>query len=567
MKTPGPVLWPTLFVLSLSVVAHAEDLRTSYDVKAYDMQLAVRPETRTLEGLVDLVATVTAESLERCVVDLHSSYEVCGVTDALGTELAFQHREHALRIDLASPVPGGESFTVRIHYRGQPEGGDFDGFHWEKSPGGKPWISTACQGIGAHYWYPCKASFFHAEDKPERVSMAITCPADLYAVSNGRLVEVVEGGPDWFEGGSGKWKTYRWRHDYPLETYAVTLNVGPYVVVEDELKLVGIDEPVSYSYYVLPGSVKKALIQFQQVPELLRVFSEAFGPYPFPESKFALVETSFWGMEHSTAVAYGSSYPAWCEANEVEDPFAKYNRWFDYILVHEVAHEWWGNAVSAEHWGHFWIHEGLGTYAEGVYVEALQGREAADRFFEEMGRRVPADRGRLYRGDHPDSSDAYSGLIYSKGACVMNTVRHYIDNDPTWWRTLKSFQAEFRYGNATTEDFRTALERETRRDWRRFFKEWFYGEGTPALNIRFFSNEEGTFAEVENLRGDFYVPLDLVWTDRRTRRVRFWVEPGVHLFQIPCAAPPSDLRVVWLERLLGEHEVEHSGETGQETVR
>ncbi len=568
MKTLGTRLWPLLLTLSLTANASEEDLRTHYDVGAYDLQLAVRPDTKTLEGVVAITATVTAGTLESFVVDLNSLHEVIGVRDGVGGSLEFRHADDVLAIRLAAPVAKGAELTVRVHYKGQPKGGNFDGFHWERSAAGEPWISTSCQGLGAHYWYPCKASFFHADDKPERVSMAITCPAKLYGVSNGKLLGIAEGGPEWFDvEDASAWKTYRWRHDYPLETYAVTLNVGPYVVVEDQLELPGIDKPVPYAYYVLPENAEKAALQFQDVPELLKIFSDAFGPYPFPESKFALVETNFWGMEHSTAVAYGSSYPAWRKANGEADPYEDRNKWFDFILVHEVAHEWWGNAVSAQDWGHFWIHEGLASYAEGVYVEMTQGRKAADAYFQEVGRRVPGNRGRLYRRDHLDSKSAYDVLMYDKGSVVMHAVRHYIDNDPTWWRVLRGFQAEFRYGNATTEHFRDVLIKETRRDWGRFVREWIYGEGTPALTIRFLTSEEGTYCEVENVRGQFLVPLDLTWTEGRPRRVRFWVEPGVHQFRIPCASRPADLRPIWLERLPGDHTVEKSRENGQNDDR
>ena len=186
----------------------------------------------------------------------------------------------------------------------------------------------------------------------------------------------------------------------------MTLNVGPYVVGESELEVPGLADPVPFLYYVLPENAEKAALQFQDVPELVRIDSEAFGPFPFPESEFGLVETSFWGMEHSTAVAYGSSYPAWCKAHDERDRCAGRNRWFDFILVHEVAHEWWGNSVSAEDWGHFWIHEGFGTYAEGVYVERKFGRVEADRYF--------AVRARYSHGGSATSSSRSPRVGWSK---------------------------------------------------------------------------------------------------------------------------------------------------------
>jgi aminopeptidase N len=532
------------------------DARTHYDVLAYDLQLAVEPESKTLEGVATVTARSLIEGLAAVQLDLHDLHELLEVSQG-GAALEVERGENSFTAKLAQPLALGTEFSLRVHYRGQPVGGSFDGFHWAKSADGSPWINTACQGLGAHYWYPCKASFFHPEDKPERVSMAIVCPRGLYGVSNGRLVDVQEGAPEWFRTRGQAYQTYRWRHDYPLETYSVTLNVGPYVVVESELEVAGLAQPVPFIYYVLPENAEKAALQFAQVPELVRIYSEAFGPFPFPGSKFGLVETNFWGMEHSTAVAYGSSYPAWCAQEGEKDRYAGRNRWFDYILVHEVAHEWWGNAVSAEHWGHFWIHEGFGTYAEGVYVEKTKGRAEADRFFAEQGRRISSTKGSLYRGDSPTSGEAYSGLIYSKGACVLNTLRHCVDDDAAWWRSLREFNLEYRYKNATTEGFRAVLERNTQREWKRFFDEWVYGEGTPQISGEIRSGEEGIVLSIDNSHGAFLVPLDLTWQEAGAAHAqRLWIEPGQDTRTIPCASEPTELRVLHLERLLGKHDLQ-----------
>ena len=552
--------YSVLLSLALSLVSSAagqvdEDRRAHFDVSAYDLELAVRPGEKVLEGRGLIRAVALVEDLARVQLDLEDLHDVLAVSDGEGTALEFERIAHGLVIQLAAPIAKGATFAVRVGWRGQPKGGDFDGFHWKESADGQPWISTACQGLGAHYWWPCKASFFHPEDKPDTVSMTITCPAGLYAVSNGRLQSVREGAPSWFDEGDSSWQTYSWRHNYPLETYSVTLNVGPFVVVEEQLELPGLESPLPFISYMLPEDAEKAALQFQEVPRLLEIYSEAFGPFPFPESKFGLVETNFWGMEHSTAVAYGSSFPAWCKEHGEKDRYARRNRWFDYILIHEVAHEWWGNAVSAEHWGHFWIHEGFGTYAEGVFVEKTVGREAADRFFADTNRRVSTKRGRLYRGDSPTSREAYSGLIYSKGSAVLNTLRHFVDDDAVWWRSLADFNLELRYGNATTEDFQAILERNTKQPWGQFFQEWFYAEGAPELAIKLVGAESSIEVEVQNLHGEFHVPLDIAWSaSGEEHTLRLAVDPGLNSFSIPASAP-GDVRVLFLERLLGKHTV------------
>ncbi len=531
------------------------DARRFYDVVSYHLDLTVQPDVQVLSGSVTVEVLVTADAMDVLELDLVDELTVSGV--AVGdSAVSHQHGDDRLVIALPEPAGRGARVVATVHYSGSPQAvNDFDGFHWTETPDGRPWINTSCQTTGAHAWWPCKASYFHPEDKPERVSMDITVPDGLYAVSNGALVEIVEN--------TDGTRTFRWAHGYPLETYVVTLNVAPYVVVDAEpLVIEGIDEPVPFSYYVLPSDLPKAALQFEQVPELVHIFSEAFGPFPFPESKFGLVQTNFWGMEHSTAVAYGSSFPAWCELHGEEDPYAGRNRDFDYILVHEVAHEWWGNAVSTNNWGDFWIHEGFGTYAEAVYVEHTQGRAAADEFVTRMARRL-GSKSRLFRGEGVDSGEAYAGVVYFKGAAVLHALRHYVDDDDAWWRSLRAFNMEFRYANASTTDFRAVLERETGKPWQQFFDEWVFGEGVPIV--------KGQITPVSDIAGhrldvrienkgsgatQFHVPVDVSWLEGGVRNsARVLVTPGHFEASLPCRSEPSEVRVDHLRRIPGTHSV------------
>jgi aminopeptidase N len=263
-------------------------------------------------------------------------------------------------------------------------------------------------------------------------------------------------------------------------------------------------------------------------------------------------------MEHSSAVAYGSSFPAWCKANEKRDRFAGANRFFDYILIHESAHEWWGNGVSAKSWGHFWIHEGFATYAEGVYVESTQGREAATRYFASIAPRVEKNS-RLYRGDHVDSEQAYANVLYYKGACVLRTLRAFVGDDDAWWRALKAFNLEYRYKNADTEDFRAVLERETKTDWKPFFDEWFYGAGYPLTSGRVTANERRIAIDVDvgqSASTEFHLPLDVAWREGgASKRKRVPLEPGHNHAEIECASAPSDIALPSLAEILGKHAV------------
>jgi aminopeptidase N len=541
--------------------APSDDPRSLYDVQTYRLDLAVDPRTKTLSGTAAVESTVVGDSLAKLVLDLKPLFEVQSVVELpgpveaqgslAGANLAFERKGAALSIFLPQGRKKGDSVRVAVTYSGKPTARDsFAGFHWKKTSEGKPWICTSCQDEGSSSWWPCKDSFWHPEDKPERTFVNLTVPDGLTGVSNGRLT-----GHD--KAGEGA-ETFHWVHEYPCETYSIAIAVAPYVVVEQDLQIEGLEGQLPFVYYTLPEDAEKAKLQFAQAPRMLEIYSKAFGPFPFPKSKFALVETCFWGMEHSTCVAYGSSFPAWCAEHGAPDPYAQQNRQFDYILVHESAHEWWGNGVSAKSWGHFWIHEGFATYAEAVYLEELEDRDAADEHLEGMKAAISKDS-RLFRGENVDSEQAYGHVIYVKGAWVLNTLRHYVDDDEVWWKTLRDFNLAFRYKNADTEDFRTILETNTKKSWKTFFDEWFYGEGYPMLDGTVTARAKDLLVQVQNQgsgKTGFHVPLDLTWREGKAeKKQRLMLEPGPNRIEVPCKSKPREVEVGGLEHVLGEHAI------------
>lgn len=541
------------------------DLRAVYDVTAYRLDLDVDTEHRRLRGQVTMEATALWDDLRTIELDLHERMRLTsaalagGALDAdsvpLGRELPFTRAGSRVRVATRAPLRRGERFAIVLVYEGEP--GPDDGVRWAKTEGGEPWVGTSCQLLGASVWWPCKDSFWHPEDKPERVLVHITVPEGLVAVSNGRLVGRSPAA-------AGR-ETFRWRHDYPLETYSVTMNVAPYTVVERELKLEGVDHPVPFIQYVLPEHAERAAVAFAEVPRMLAVYGEAFGPFPFPESKFGLVETSFWGMEHSTAIAYGSSFPAWLEQHGGRDPHAPFNTYFDMVLIHESAHEWWGNGVSAKDWRDYWLHEGFATYAEGVYVEKTQGAERAEAFFAEK-RACVSESGSLDQGEGRTSRDVYTPDVYCRGASVLHTLRQFVDDDAAWWRTLRDFNLELRYENATPADLRAVLERDTGRSWERFFDEWVRGSGYPRVEGHVWARpgedpRTPFVIEVElqnhgTAATGFHFPLRLAFREGgRERQATIDVGPGETRTALACGAKPEGLRIVRLNGVLGDFDI------------
>lgn len=553
---------PATLAALLAALAHAGGGgadSAGYDVLAYRLDVLVDPAVQRLEGTGYALLTAL-EPLRVVELDLSrdltvsAAREVTGDAEAevspAGRPAAFEREGDVVRVRLSRLHERGEVVTVAVRYAGAPGArDDLFGVHWKRTAQGEPWVSTSVQGVGARAFWPCKDSFFRPADRPQRVRVNLTVPRGLWGVSNGRLEERV---PD------GEWETFRWVQPYPMGTYGLTLNVGPFVCVERELELPGSERSVPFAYWVLPDDVEKAQLEFARVPEIAAVYARYFGPWPFPDAKLGIVSTSFLGMEHPTALAYGSSYPAWRRRQGLADPWAQRNRLFDYVLVHELAHEWWGNAVSASDWGHFWIHEGFGTYAEALVAEALHGRATADEYLERM-RSWVAEDSRLFRGRGKSSEEAYGSVLYVKGAWVLNTLRHYVADDELWWRALREFNLRHRYGTVDTEDFRAVLEELSGKSFARFFDEWVYGVGFPCLAGTVRAEGDTIAVEIENPvrhESPFHVPLDLAWSEGDARRTaRVWVEPGRSSLVVPCGAPPRGIEVVDLHRVLGKHNV------------
>ncbi len=537
------------------------DPREHYDVRAYRLDLAPDPEARKLEGLVGIQVDVTASALGELVLDLDDACRVQSVSrvpglltaraDLSGSSLRFEQQDDRLVCQLDSPARRGETLVVAVRYSVHPRAKDrFTGFHWRETPDGQPWIATSYQALGAHHWWPCKASYFHPADKPDRVFVNVTVPGGLTAVANGRQTGTTSQA-------DGR-ETWHWSYDYPIETYLVAINVGPYRAHEEPLTLAGVDDPVPFAYYVLAQDEAKAAVQFAEVPELLGLFSSAFGPWPFPGAKVGIVQTPFLGMEHSTALAYGSSFPSWLQQHGEQDRMEHFNRHFDYVLVHQLAHEWWGNSVSASDWSDFWIHEGFATFAGAMVIEARRGRRAADAFFDEIEDRV-GKTSRLMGRRGATARDAYSPVLYYKGAWVLNTLRHYVNDDDAFWGALRAFQARHLHGNASSEDLRRAFEESSGRDWSAFFEQWVEGEGFPRIAGEVALS--GTRIEVRvrcegSPSTQFDVPLDLSWHEGDDwKRKRVWLAPGANELELSCASTPRDLRVLHLDRVLGPHSV------------
>ncbi|HFE51811.1 MAG TPA: M1 family peptidase, partial [Bacteroidetes bacterium] len=541
------VLFPALIANASPRRSRRGDPRTFYDVTSYILDFRVDPGSHLLRGAVTVNARVVRSGIDSLVLDAGDSLQITGVREAVsGQSLKFKHASNRLSVALPHPAEAGDTLQVVLEYtRSIPEqfGLATTGIGVTKAPGGEPWVTTSCQLTGAHWWWPCKASFFHPEDKPDSIRIRLTFPDTLFGVTNGRLVREVASEPGW--------KTNEWILHHPRLTYLVALYVGPYTVLKQPFGENGSD---TLFYYVLRQDTAKAHREFfPRIPDELRQYQDWFGPFAFWDEKFALVQSPYAGMEHSTAVAVGPIFPHTLRPGE-PNPLSWYEEYFNFMAVHEVAHEWWGNAVSARDWGEFWLHEGFATYAEALWVEHLYGPEILHEYMARLSFRIDSSR-TVYQPRHKNAREAYHLNIYWKGAWVLHMLR-YVMGDSQFFQALRAFNTDprFRYGNATTADFQAVCERFYHGDLSWFFLQWIYRPGHPHFSVNWEVNGSDVKLAVHDTTfspNQFRMPLDVILdTKAGEERHRLWVEPGLDTFELKAKAPVVTVRPVGLRWIL-----------------
>ena len=453
--------------------------QAAFDVTFYDLDLAVRPEARALDGRLTMHATVTIPT-STIVLDLDTTFAVSQIADVeTGEVRPFERLGGRLWIDLGRTRQPGEKLVVEVAYAGQPRTASNPpwegGFTWTDRADGTWWVGVACQGEGADLWWPVKD---HPSDEPDSLRIRATVPAGHTAVSAGRL-------RDTMDNANGS-RSFEWFVSTPINNYGLSLYVAPYEAVTiPYTSTAGDDLPITF--YALPEDVRKAERLLPQIADHVRFMEDVFGPYPFRADKYAVVQAPYLGMEHQTAIAYG-------------DEFENNAFGFDWLHLHELAHEWWGNLVTVPDWSHLWVHEGTAMYVEALYAERLGGPDAYRRYLLSKRGRI-LNQQAVVPGETRDTQEAYFGRrgttgatdadIYFKGMWFLHTLRWAVDDDEAFLRGLRRMtypdpalesvtdgrQTRF----ATTEDFRRALERETGRDLGDLFRLYLTQPKLPRL--------------------------------------------------------------------------------------
>ncbi|MES2389203.1 MAG: M1 family metallopeptidase [Bacteroidota bacterium] len=520
--------------------------RTCFDVQHYGLHLRLVPEQKSIAGYTDITFKATddfsimqLDLYANLIIDSILMYSPAPLTVKAGPGAkktvagakapamqapapkgnAVYYTRELNAVFVHSPVKllAGSSNMARVYYHGNPmlaakppwDGGFV--FATDSSSNElKPWIGVSCEDVGASIWFPCKD---HLSDEPDRgATISTEVPTGLMCVSNGNLAETTKL-PDGYT-------RFTWQVTYPINTYNITLNVADYVHFSEvyrgpkpgtarvaELRKnantgAKITE-YSLDYYVLRKNKEIAQKHFKQVKPMLRCYEDLFGPYPYAKDGYALVQTPYWGMEHQGAIAYGNN-------------FKNRTQGFDFIIIHESGHEYWGNNVSVSDPADMWIHEGFCTYSETLYLECLKGKDSALAYLE-MQRGYIKNKKPLLAPRNVAFHKRTDNDIYYKGAWMLHTLRSVMNNDPEFFSLLKRIQQHFGGKQTSTDSLVAFINVETKTDFNSFFRQYLHYKEPPVL--LFLEKDDNIMYEWAADAPGFNMPVDIRIGDGPLQRI------------------------------------------------
>jgi len=457
--------------------ADMSDNLRAYSIEHYVLRNDILIDEKAISGsgTISFRARSPMSVLE---LDLDGLFSVDGVND-VGGELAFERDESKIYISLREQVASDATHTVTIRYHGQPREAvraPWDGgFVWETTATGEPWVATALQGEGCDLWWPCKD---HPDGEPTSMDLFFTVPEGLTAASNGVLVDVST-----VNGRS----TFHWQTSVPTNTYGVALNIGPYVLIEDTYTSINGTE-IAVMFWALQENEDKARDFFNnEFADSIAFFEDKVGPYPWGQEKLGVVETPHYGMEHQNIIAYGRNY-------------RRKTYGFDYILNHELAHEWFGNVMTHKTPSDLWLHEGFASFMQPQYTLRHSGAAAYHALNYQQDLRIKAcnpiapreymSLGELYFGDEGGKGPA--GDIYNKGSAVLRSLG-YVIGEEAFWRSIRrlvfgttevsQLKAPIQSRYRSTDDFVNIVSDEAGSDLAWFFEVYVRRGPLPEIGL------------------------------------------------------------------------------------
>jgi aminopeptidase N len=445
-----------------------------WDVQKYKLEIFVNIDNKSISGTNKIFYRVM-DSLKEMKIDLQAPMKISEVTQN-GAILKFKKIGNYYLIPLEKQQTLNTIDSISVQFYGKPKETDYapwkSGFTWSTDINGFDFIGTTCQADGASLWWPCKDQLYDEPDKG--IETFYTVPSHLLAVGNGRLIDTN------FDKTS-KTKTYHWKTTNPINNYGVQLSIGNYVKYNNQYK--GETGILDCEYYVLKQHISRAKTQFTQVKKMLEAFEFWLGPYPFYEDSYKIVEVPYLGMEHQSAIGYGNNFQNGYLGTDLSE--TGWGLKFDFIIIHESGHEWFGNNITNKDKADMWIHEAFTNYSEALYLEYYFGKKAANEYLIGIRKNIKNNFPIIgsYKASNRDTD------MYYKGANMLQTIRHVIANDETWRLLLRGLNKTFYHKTVSTEELENYISSFTNIDFSTVFNQYLRTSQIPTFEYKLSEKE------------------------------------------------------------------------------
>ena len=494
--------------------------RAWWDVKYYHLDVKVNPSDSTITGS-NTIRYQVLNAYNRMQIDLQNPMKIDKVVQD-GKELKYQREGNTFFIELVAPQIKGAVKELKVFYSGQPKvavNPPWDGgITWKKDHNGNPFIASSCQGLGASVWWPNKD---HMYDEVENMLISVNVPGDLTNVSNGRLQSVKK-----LKDGT---RTFNWYVANPINNYGVNINIGDYVSFSE--KYAGEKGNLDCSYYVLRDNLAKAKKQFTEVPRMLKALEHWFGPYPFYEDSYKLVEAPYLGMEHQSSVTYGNDFKNGYKGRDLSG--TGWGLKFDFIIIQESGHEWFANNITYKDIADMWIHESFTNYSESLFVEYYYGKEAGFDYVKGVRKSIQNDKPII---GHYDVNSEGSGDMYYKGANMLHTLRQIVNNDEKWKAILRGLNSTFYHQTVTTKQIEDYLSTNVGLDLATFFNQ--YLRDTRILTLEYYFKDNSLTFRWTNCVANFNMPIKV--TLNGTEK---WLKPETNWKRESVTSENKELKI------------------------
>ena len=477
--------------------------RAWWDLNYYHLDITVNPKTQYIKGKNTIHYTIL-NSYQTLQIDLQSPMKLTkAIQDGKKLEVRSDGNAHFIKLKKAQNRIGSVEL-IEIFYEGKPReaiNAPWDGgISWKKDSNGVDFIASSCQGLGASVWWPNKD---HMYDEVDSMKISVNVPKHLMNISNGRLQSIVKK--------EDETTTYNWVVSNPINNYGVNINIGDYIHFSEVYE--GEKGPLDMDYYVLRDNLRKAIVHFTDAPKMMKAFEYWFGPYPFYEDSFKLVEVPYLGMEHQSSVTYGNQFKKGYLGTDLSG--TGWGLKFDFIIIHESGHEWFANNITYKDAADMWIHEGFTAYSENLFLDYYYGTEAASEYV--IGTRTSILNDKPIIGNYDVNSEGSSDMYY-KGANMLHTLRQLIEDDNKWRQILRGLNSEFYHQTVTTKQIESYISNESGLNLSAFFNQYLRDTRIPTLEYSLRDNKL-SYRWTQIVNG-FEMPVEIVVDEKN-----MWLYP------------------------------------------